>query len=213
MLRISCSVFLIAIIGAASAQAQTTGTISGAGSVYVNGAQLSANTLSISAGDIIQTREGGSGNITFLGSTAAIDPNSIVRIEGSGMALDRGGILFATGKGMSIFARDLKISPANSAWTQFYVTRANGVIGILARKNDVTVSCGTGSPTVVKEGNQLSRDDSGDCGITQKGAAAPTAAKGPIASPLAKEVAASAAGGILLWTILQQEDPVSPSMP
>jgi hypothetical protein len=126
-----------------------------------------------------------------------------------------GEISVATGKGISVFARDLKITPVSSDWTEFYVTRASGSIQILARKNDVTVNCGTNSSATVKQGQQISRDDSGDCGLLAKpGNGAATAAKGPAFDSRWVQIGGLGAGGALLgWVLLHGDNPVSPSGP
>lgn len=114
-----------------------------------------------------------------------------------------------------MFARDLKITPVSSDWTEFYVTRASGSIQILARKNDVTVNCGTNSSATVKQGQQISRDDSGDCGLLAKpGNGAATAAKGPAFDSRWVQIGGLGAGGALLgWVLLHGDNPVSPLGP
>src|SRR6266542_5080119 len=153
--------------------AQNTGVavVNSTGSVFLNGAQLS-NSNAVTAGDIVQTKETGTATIKAPGTSIAVEPNSILRFQGQSVALDRGQISVATGNGLSVNARDFKITPASNNWTQFYVTRSGGTIGIIARKNDVTVNCGSGSDTV-KEGHQLSREDSDNCGLIAKRAGAP----------------------------------------
>jgi hypothetical protein len=205
MLLTPCAVF-----------AQDTGAavIYGTGSVYLNGAALS-NSSAVTVGDVIQTRDNGVANINAPGATLVVESNTIVRFQSGGFALDRGSVSVATGKGLSVFARDLKITPVSNDWTEFYVTRASGSIQIIARKNDVTVNCGTSAGTTVKQGQQVSRDDSGDCGVIAKqtGGAA-TAAKGPILDSRWVEYGGIGAGGGLLgWVLLHGDNPVSPSIP
>jgi hypothetical protein len=187
----------------------------GTGSVYLNGSQLT-NSSAVTSGDVIQTKENGAANLSAPGSSVVIESNTIARVQSGGLALDRGGVSVATGKGMSVFARDFKVAPATGAWTEFYVTRASGAIQIVARKNAVTVSCGPNTSTI-KEGQQISRDDAADCGIAQKnGGGAPPAARGPIITSSRAGYAALGVGGALLgWALAQGDDPetVSPSVP
>ena len=195
--------------GSATANAVLYGT----GQVYLNGSQI-ANSMAVTSGDVIQTRESAAANLGAPGSSVVIQSNTIARFQNAGLSLDRGSVSVATGRGMSVFARDFKISPASGDWTEFYVTRASGVIQILARKNSVIVSCGANSSTV-KEGQQLSREDAADCGIVQQhGPGAPAAAKGPLlSSPWVEYGALGAGGALLTWTLTRREDPVSPSVP
>ena len=195
------------------AQEAGTAFVYGTGSVYLNGSQLT-NSSAVTTGDVIQTKENGAANLSAPGSTVVIESNTTARFQSGGLALDRGSISVATGKGMTVFARDFKVTPATGAWTEFYVTRASGAIQILARKSGVTVSCGPNTATV-KEGQQISRDDAANCGIAQKGGGgAATAAKGPILTSSAAGYAAlGVGGGLLIWTLTRGDDPVSPSVP
>jgi hypothetical protein len=188
--------------------------IYGTGTVYLNGAPLS-NSSAVTVGDVVQTRDNGVANINAPGATLVVESNTIVRFQSGGFALDRGSVSVATGKGLSVFARDLKITPVSNDWTEFYVTRASGSIQIIARKNNVTVNCGTSSGTTVREGQQVSRDDSGDCGVLAKpGTGAATAAKGPALDSRWVEIGGIGAGGALLgWVLLHGDNPVSPSGP
>jgi hypothetical protein len=203
---------LLLMPGVLSAQNTAAAVIFPAGTVYLNGAQLS-NSSAFLTGDVLQTRENGAANINAAGSTTVVDSNSIIRFQPGGFSLDRGAISVATGKGMSVYARDFKITPASGEWTQFYVTRSSGTIGIIARKGSITVTCGANTSTV-KEGQQVSREDAPSCGLVTKGNGAPAAVKGPIVTADRVGVGALAAGGVLVGlTLGQSDDPVSPTLP
>jgi hypothetical protein len=194
--------------------AQETGAamLYGTGAIYLNGSQL-ANSSAVANGDAIQTKENGAGNLSGPGWSAVIQSNTIARFQKGGLALDRGSVSIATGKGFSVFARDYKITPATGDWTEYYVTRQSGAIEIMARKNNVTVSCGPNTVTI-KEGQQISSQDAADCGIVGTRGGAVPATKGPILSSRWAEYAAVGAGGALLgWTLAHGDNPVSPSVP
>jgi hypothetical protein len=196
------------------ALAQNTGVavLSGTGSVYLNGGQLS-NSNAVMTGDVIQTKENGAATINGPGGSIALDSNSVLRFQGQNVALDRGQISVATGQSLTVNTRDLRITPVSNDWTQFYVTRAHGMITIAARKNDVTVNCGSGSERV-KEGHQISRADADNCGLMVLKGAAPTAASGPILSSETAKWSALAAGGALtIWSLSHGDNPVSPEKP
>lgn len=190
----------------------TTSVVYGTGTVFVNGVQLT-NSTALMDGDVLQTKDNGAANITPLGSSVLVDSNSIVRPQSGGFSLDRGSVSVATGKSLSVYARDFKVTPATSAWTQYYVTRSSGTIGIIARKNAVVVTCGT-TNTTVKEGQQLSREDAANCGLVTKAKGAPEAAKGPIlTSAPAERIAIGAAGALAGYGLWHDDDPVSPAAP
>ena len=195
--------------------AQTTGVavLSGTGSVYLNGVLLS-NSNAVVSGDVIQTKDNGTAAINGPGGSVAIEPNSIVRFQGQSVALDRGQISVATGQSLTVNARDFRITPVSNEWTQFYVTRTGGSINVMARKNDVTINCGSSGSDRVKEGQQISRLDADNCGLIAKAAGAPTAAHGPILTSATAKWAALATGGALtIWSLSHDDDPVSPDGP
>ena len=164
-------------------------------------------------GEVIQTKDTGAANLNAAGSSVVIQSNTIVRFQSGGLALDRGSVTVATGRGLSVFARDFKITPASNNWTEFYISRASGVVQIIARKSGITVRCGANTSTI-KEGQQLSREDAANCGLVDKTGGASPAAKGPILdSTWARDAGIAAGGGLLLWVLTKCEDPVSPSSP
>lgn len=204
---------LVAFAPVLFAQNSGVAVLTGSGNVYLNGGQVS-NSNAVVAGDVIQTKENGTATINGPGGSILVEPNSIVRFQGQSVALDRGQISVATGKGLSVNARDFRITPAGNDWTQFYVTRSGGSINIAARKNDITVNCGTAGSDRVKEGQQISRDDSDNCGLMAKGGGAPTAAQGAIlSSGTAKWTALAVGGGLTIWSLAHGDDPVSPAIP
>jgi hypothetical protein len=214
MRALLCWLVIFLMPSAALAADGSAGVLYGTGSVYLDGAQL-ANSMPVMAGDVIETKELGLAHLDMSGSTAIIQPNAIVRFRAASLSLDRGSIAMATGKSLSISARDFQITPVSSVWTQFEVTRSGGVILIAARKGSVAISCGVGAPTIIKEGHQITRADAQDCGLAQKaGSGAPAAAHGAIlASPWAEGAGIAAAGTLLLLTLPHGDDPVSPYKP
>jgi hypothetical protein len=209
-----CWALLLLLPFTAIAADGTGGVIYGTGSVYLDGSQLT-NSAAVMSGDIVETKDAGVAHLDVAGSTAVIQPNAIVRFQSGGLALDRGSISLATGKGMSIFARDFQITPTSGAWTQFEVARSNGQIQIVARKNSLTISCGTGAPVTIHEGQQVSRDDAQDCGIGQKrnNGAPPAAKRPPLGTSTAEKAALVVGGGVLGWALFHGDNPVSPSVP
>ena len=211
--RKSIALLLVVLTPVLFAQNSGVAVVTGSGTVYLNGGQLSSSNAVVS-GDVIQTQENGTATVNGPGGSILIEPNSIVRFQGQTIALDRGQVSIATGKGFSVNARDFRITPVSNDWTQFYVTRTGGSINVMARKNDVTVVCGAASSERVKEGNQISRDDSDNCGLMAKGSGAPTAARAPIlTSRAAKWTALAVGGGLTIWALAHSDDPVSPAIP
>lgn len=193
---------------------QTTGAmLHGNGDVSVNGAALK-DASAVVAGDVIQTGQTGLAYLSATGTSVSVESNTIARWQTAGLSLDHGSISVATSAGTRVFTRDFTIAPAAGKWTEFYVTRLNGSIQIIARKNSVVVSCGANTSTL-NEGQQMSRNDAPDCGIGMAGpGGAPPAATGPIiTSTTVRDIALGVGGGLLLWVLLQSDNPVSPAAP
>ena len=209
-----CWIVIFLMPSAVLAADAPVGVLYGTGTVYLDGAQL-ANSMPVMTGDVIETKEVGMAHLDMSGSSAVIQSNAIVRFQSVGLSLDRGSVSMATGKSLSVAARDFQITPVSSAWTQFEVTRSGGVIQIAARKGSVTISCGVGAPIIIKEGGQITRSDAQDCGLARNtGSGAPTAARGPILTSPWAEGAGLVGAGIAVGVIIHApEDPVSPSRP
>lgn len=214
MRALVCWIVIFLMPSAALAADGPAGVLYGTGTVYLDGAPL-ANSMPVMTGDVIETKEVGVAHLDMSGSTAIIQTNAIVRFQAAGLSLDRGSVSMATGKSLSVSARDFQITPVSSVWTQFEVTRLDGVIQIAARKNSVTIKCGMGAPTLIREGHQITRADAEDCGLAQKSAAgAPTAVHGAIlTSPWAEGAGIAAAGTLLFLTLHHGDDPVSTDKP
>src|SRR5689334_16763553 len=146
----SIALLLVVFTPVLFAQNSGVAVLAGTGTVFLNGGQLSSSNAVVS-GDVIQTQDNGTATVNGPGGSILIEPNSVVRFQGQGIALDRGQVSIATGKGFSVNARDFRITPVSNEWTQFYVTRTGGSINVIARKNDVTVTCGAAGAERVKE--------------------------------------------------------------
>jgi hypothetical protein len=214
MRALICWIVVFLMPSATLAADGPVGVLYGTGTVYLDGARL-ANSMPVISGDVIETKEIGVAHLDMSGSTVIIQPNAIVRFQAAGLSLDRGSISMATGKSLSVSARDFQIIPVSSAWTQFEVTRSGGIIQIAARRNSVTIKCGVGAPTLIQEGHQLTRTDAQDCGLAQKsGSGAPTPVHGAIlTSPWAEAAGIGAAGTLLFLTLRHGDDPISPTQP
>ena len=95
----------------------------------------------------------------------------------------------------------------------FDVTDVNGTVEIVARKGDVSISNGT-ETTRLAQGEQTTRDDSESQKKKRRAAGAvPAAGGGVLVSPYAIGVGSGAVGGLLLWVLLQGDEPASPVAP
>lgn len=132
------------------------------GTVWVNGHPMPASTAAVFAGDSVETKAESSANINASGSSIALQPNSLVRLETGSITLQRGGMTVVTSNRMSVQAGEIFATPGSNLETEFEVTDSNGRVQIAVRRNEVSVGCGTDSARIA-EGQEITRDESGHC--------------------------------------------------
>ena len=183
------------------------------GTAWINGSSVPRSSA-VFPGDMVQTRPDGVVRINATGSSVMIQSDSLVKYEGNAVSLEHGAVSVATTKGMSTRAREVVVAPVSAEWTQFDVRDVNGTVEIVARKGDVSVSNGTETARLA-QGEQTTRDDSENRKKRRRvaGGAAPAAGGGVLDSPYAIAAGAGAVGGLVLWVLLQGDDPLSPVDP
>ncbi len=132
------------------------------GTVWVNGHPMPASSAAVFAGDSVETKAESLANISASGSSIALQPNSLVKLDTGWIILLRGGMSVATLNRMSVRAGEVSAIPSSNVETEFEVTDVNGRVQIVARRNDVNVGCGADS-TRIAEGQEITRDESGHC--------------------------------------------------
>jgi len=198
--------------------ASLLGADSGAAMLYANGtAWINGTSVPRSSalfpGDLVQTRPDAVVHINATGSSVMILSDSLVKYEGNVVSVEHGKVKVATTKGMSTRAGEVVVTPTSPEWTEFDVTDVNGTVEIVARKGDVSISNGT-ETTRLAQGEQTTRDDSENQKKKRRAAgAAPAAGGGVLDSPYAIGIGAGAVGGLLIWVLLQGDEPLSPVDP
>ena len=198
--------------------ASLLGADSGAAMLYANGtAWINGTSVPRSSalfpGDLVQTRPDAVVHINATGSSVMILSDSLVKYEGNAVSVEHGAVKVATTKGMSTRAGEVVVTPATPEWTEFDVTDVNGTVEIVARKGDVSISNGT-ETTRLAQGEQTTRDDSENQKKKRRAAgAAPAAGGGVLDSRPAIIGGGLAVAGILLWAMLQGDEPLSPVDP
>lgn len=180
------------------------------GTAWLNGGTVPSSSA-IFPGDLVQTNPGSMANINASGSSVMILPDSLVKFEGSAVAVDHGGVSVATAKSLETHADDLTITPASAAWTEFEVNNQDGRVQIVARKGDLNISDGS-ETTTLPQGQQTVRD-SPTKRRKRRGGAAPAAGGGVLDSPWVWGTALAGLGGFETWVILRGSSPISPIVP
>jgi len=185
------------------------------GSAWVNGSEV-PKSAAMFAGDLLQTPADSTASIQANGSSVMVQPDSLVKFEGTAVEIEHGGVRVTTSRAMEARAGDVTVKPAGSSWTEFQVVDVDGQVEIAANKGDVTVRDDQGTTTVA-QGQQTTRDDTSDTEKKKKkrrGAGAATAAKGGIMSSKAAVYTGLGVGaGVGVWVWLQSEPPLSPACP
>ncbi|MCU1304106.1 MAG: hypothetical protein JWQ87_4390 [Candidatus Sulfotelmatobacter sp.] len=213
---VSCLLLLIVpacLLAADSGAAMLYAT----GPAWLNGSHV-PNSSAIFAGDLVQTRSDGAANIHAPGSTITVLGDSLVQFEGASLKVEHGGVAVSTSKGVTTTAGDVRVAPASNAWTEFNVTDVDGIVRIAARKGDLTITDEKGTVTLA-QGQETTRDEQSDQSDNKKkkkkGAAGaiPAAGGGVLNSPIAIGVGAAVIGGVAIWVLTKNDDPISPNVP
>jgi hypothetical protein len=213
MLRNIVCWIMIALVPASLMAADTGAAMLYAkGTAWLNGSAVPRSSA-IFPGDLVQTKTDSVAHINASGSSVMVLPNSLVKFEGSAIAVEHGSVTVATSKGLSTRAGDVTVAPASSDWTEFEVTDVDGTVQIAARKGDVSISNGQ-ETTTLPQGQQTTRDESENKKKKKRAAgAAPAGVAGILDNPIAIAIGAAAVGGLVAWVLLQGDDPASPAKP
>ncbi len=192
--------------------------------VFVNGAEI-AGSSPIFSGDVIETRPDSVANLDAEGTSVLIQPESIIKFQGTFLDLEHGGVSVGTSTEMGVHVKCLRVDPVSNERTQYDVVDRSGVIHVSAHKQDVTITRGSlaskaaqsSKPfesATVHEGEEATREESVACG------AAPPQSPGNSLNAKWIEIGAAGAGGATLLLCIwlcrgssPSSTPVSPWQP
>lgn len=143
------------------------------GGVWVNGNEIAGSTT-IFTGDSLETKPGFVANLDVEGSSVLIQPESIVKFEGTYLTLEHGGVSVGTSTAMSVHVNCIRVEPLSNDRTQYDVADVTGKVEVAAHKADVKITQAgslhktsaenSSSSSVVHEGQEGSREESQACG-------------------------------------------------
>jgi hypothetical protein len=205
----------------ASVMAQTAGgaMLHSDGGVWLNG-NLAPNSSAIFPHDLVQTQKENNAKIDADGSSATIQPDTIVQFEGDELVLDHGSLQVNTSRGMRVRVNCLTVTPVNQAWTRYDVIDVDGKMKVIAYENDVNIHYGgaadkkskaTDSNATVHQGEQATREER--CGAAARPVDVIDAKGAILNSAWAKTAGTAAIGGVLCWVFCSTGQPVSPAVP
>ncbi len=192
------------------------------GAVFVNKNPALPSTA-LFPNDLIETQHEAVARIEAAGSTADINPETVVQYEGDELVLEHGSVSVNTSRGLRVRVGCVTVTPVNTDWTRYDVTDTNGKVTVSAFKNDVYLESRSRNPeqakqpthsdrVIVRESERKSREEK--CGAPDIKQSGRFAGQGAIMnSPWAKGAGLVGIGVLTCWALCRSDDPVSPTHP
>jgi hypothetical protein len=151
------------------------------GGVFVNGAEA-VDSSPVFPGDRVEARPGFVADLDMEGSSVLIQPESILKFQGTYIELEHGSISVGTSASMGVHVSCLQVEPISKDRTEYEVTDRTGSVDVKAVKNDLNFTesgplkkisqpKGQSQSSILHAGEQQSRQES-SCG---RGSEAPKA--------------------------------------
>jgi hypothetical protein len=212
-----CGVMIVILPTSLIAQDSARAMLHSSGGVWLNG-NPAPNSSAIFEHDLIQTQKESGARISADGSTATIQPDTIVEFDGDELVLEHGSLQVNTVRGMRVRVNCLTAIPLTPE-SRYDVTDVDGRMTVVTYENDVKIHYKGGSAggakvafsdVTVHSGSQATRED-------RCAAAKPTAAVAANGSILNSHLAIAAGivtiGVLTCWALCRGDDPISPYKP
>ena len=190
--------------------------------VFVNGSPA-IPSAAVFANDFIETQKQAIARIEVTGSAANIDPETILQFQDQELVLDHGSLSVFTGRGLRVRAGCVTVTPVDPASeTTYEVLDREGKVVIHATKSDVYIDVRSrrlqqaknpqhSSRETVREGEQKTHAEA--CAASALNGPAKSADGALLNSPWAVAAGAAAIGGLVVWVLCKNDDPLSPHTP
>lgn len=180
-------------------------------------------SIALYRNDLVETQKAAAARIEISGSSADLNPGSMVQFDTGELALDHGSLSVNTSRGLRVRIGCITVTPVHETeWTHYEVSDVDGKVTVSARKSDVYIDARSNKPqevkhperssrSLVRETEQKTRDENCAAGdYRARGVAAPA----PIlSSPWAVGAGAAAVGVITCWALCRTDGPISPAVP
>jgi hypothetical protein len=215
-----CGVMIVILPTSLIAQDFSRALLHSDGGVWLNG-NPAPNSSAIFPNDLVQTQKENTAKIDAEGSTATVQPDTIVQFDGDELILDHGGLQVNTSRGMKVRVNCLTVIPLTQEWTRYDVVDVDGRVMVAAHENDVKIHYrggairqskqGGSSDVVVHQGEQVTREER--CGAPAKPSDA-LGADGPFLNSVWAKVAGIVAVGVITcYALCRTGEPMSPDKP
>jgi hypothetical protein len=215
-----CGVMMLVLPASLIAQATGGAMLHSDGGVWLNG-NPAPNSSAIFPHDVVQTQKENKAKIDADGSTATVQPDTIVQFEGEQLVLDHGSLQVNTSRAMSVRVNCMTVIPLTQDWTRYDVIDVDGKIHVLAHENNVRIhyqgvaarrSKAAGfSDVTLHQGEEATREER--CGAAAKPAEVVNAKGAILNSVWAKGAGLAAIGILTCWALCRGDDPISPYIP
>ena len=175
--------------------------------------------------DLVETQKGAVARIESTGSTADINPETVVEFNAGELVLSHGGLSVSSSHGLRVRVGCLTITPVNAAdWTRYDVVDTDGRVTVKANENDVYIDAHSknlqqikrpqqSSRDIVRQGNRSSREEKCGAGYLNPSTSMPGVGAA-LNSPWAIGAGIAAIGTVVcLGLLCHGDDPVSPAWP
>jgi hypothetical protein len=174
--------------------------------------------------DLVETQKNASARLEAAGSSADINPETMVTFEGDELVLDHGSVSVNTSRGLRVRVGCVTITPVTDAeWTRYQVADVDGKVDVSALKKNVYIDARSrnlepakqstrSSRTIVREGEQKSRTEKCGGEDTKESQRLP-GIDGILNSPYAIATGAGLIVGVTCWALCRGSAPLSPEVP
>ncbi len=211
---------VLAVVLSTALMAQDSGRaiLRNSGGVELNGSSAPSSAV-IFPNDLVQTPKANIATIDAEGSTATIQPESIVQFGGNELVLDHGGLAVETSREMSARVNCMTAVPLTTQRTRYQMTDIDGKVTVAAMQGDVKLhfqgaavrhAKSALADVTVHQGEQVTRDER--CGESAEAVTPGT--PGLLDTTWAK-VAGTAVivGGTACILLCYGDEPISPDKP
>jgi hypothetical protein len=171
--------------------------------------------------DLIETEKNAVARIETTGSSADINPETVVTFESDELVLDHGSLSVNTSRGLKVRVGCVTVTPVNNdAWTHYDVIDVDSKVTVSALKNDVYIDARSKNVTEAKQSAQSGRDvvhQGEQKSREEKCAGAEHQTRrlpgGALNSPWALAVGGGVVGVVACLGLCTEDDPLSPAKP
>lgn len=215
-----CGVMMVVLPASLMAQSSGGAMLHSDGGVWLNGNPAPASSA-IFPHDLVQTQKENKAKLDAEGSTATVQPDTIVQFEGDELVLDHGSLQVNTSREMRVRVNCLTVIPLTQDWTRYDVIDVDGKMRVVAYENDVKIhyqgvmarrpkSVGF-SDVTVHQGEEATREER--CGAAARPAEVINAKAAILNSTWAKGAGIAAVIAITCFGLCHGDDPISPAKP